>query len=106
MFYDDKYVSVLDRHAVMSYTDQSQSRAKKSKKATNQVGRRGEGQEQKEHVTFLNMTQRYEHLAFLGALPPETSDDVNCPLVAVEVRPQLFEAQLPPSLKQKKFGAM
>ena len=47
----------------------------------------------------VRITRKYEHLVHLGAL----SDGA---LVAVEVRPQSIEEQLPPSLRQKKFGAM
>lgn len=44
------------------------------------------------------LLSKYEHLVYLGAMGED--------LVAVEVKAQSIEAQLPPSLRQKKFGAM
>ena len=47
----------------------------------------------------LRMSRKYEHLVSLHHLAGDE-------LVAVEVRPSLIESQLPPSLKQKKFGVL
>ena len=45
----------------------------------------------------LRMSRKYDHLVSLHHLGGDE-------LVAVEVKPSLIESQLPPSLKQKKFG--
>ena len=47
----------------------------------------------------LRMSRKYEHLVSLHHLAGDE-------LVAVEVKPSLIESQLPPSLKQKKFGVL
>jgi len=47
----------------------------------------------------LRMSRKYQHLVSLHHL---TADQ----LVAVEVKPGVIESQLPPSLKQKKFGGL
>ena len=47
----------------------------------------------------LRMSRKYEHLVSLHHLAGDE-------LVAVEVKPSLIESQLPPSLKQKKFGQL
>ena len=53
----------------------------------------------KREARQVRITRKYEHLLHLGVLADGA-------LVAVEVRPQSIEEQLPPSLRQKKFGAM
>ena len=45
----------------------------------------------------LRMSRKYDHLLSLNHL---VGDEV----VAVEIKPSILESQLPPSLKQKKFG--
>jgi hypothetical protein len=52
----------------------------------------------------MTATKKYKHLVHLAALEP--AEDGRPSLVAVEVRPETLEAQLPASLRQKKFGAM
>ena len=47
----------------------------------------------------LRLSRKYEHLVSLHHLAGDE-------LVAVEVKPSLIESQLPPSLKQKKFGGL
>ena len=47
--------------------------------------------------TGLRMSRKYEHLLSLHHLG-------NDEIVAVEIKPGMIESQLPPSLKQKKFG--
>ena len=64
----------------------------------------------------MRVTKKYEHLVHLSAISsfsksPEKCKDVTrttpqVSLVAVEVKPQFLESQLPPSVRQKKFGAM
>ncbi|TRY62961.1 hypothetical protein TCAL_04923 [Tigriopus californicus] len=49
-------------------------------------------------ASIPKLLSKYEHLVYLGAI-----DEA---LVAVEVKAQSIEAQLPPSLRQKKFGVM
>ncbi len=102
MFYDDKYVSVLDRHSVMNNSFTNEHKIKKAKKEDGKPS----SDKDSDVVELMRMTQRYEHLAFLSTLPPENGDDLNSALVVIEVKPSALEAQLPASLKQKKFGAM
>ena len=45
----------------------------------------------------LRMSRKYDHLLSLHLLAEDE-------IVAVEVKPGVLEGQLPPSLKQKKFG--
>ena len=52
----------------------------------------------------MTFTKKYEHLVFLDSLDSDASSPPA--LVAVEVRPDSLESQLPPTLRQKKFGAM
>lgn len=75
----------------------------------------------------MSITKKYEYLAHLGLvnsptilpckkLPKDSLAEMNGTvdkstssepiLVAVEVKPQFLESQLPPSVRQKKFGAM
>ena len=76
----------------------------------------------------MSITKKYEYLTHLGVVdsskilshktPPkddnlvEVNGTIDMPtpfqpiLVAVEVKPQFLEAQLPPSVRRKKFGAM
>ena len=46
----------------------------------------------------LRMSRKYDHLVSLHHLHKDE-------IVAVEVKPSVIESQLPPSMKQKKFGA-
>ena len=46
----------------------------------------------------LRMSRKYDHLVSLHHLDKDE-------IVAVEVKPSVIESQLPPSMKQKKFGA-
>ena len=89
VLWDDANICVVDRKC------EGGDAAPRSKQA-----RDGETTTTKKHdVRQVRITRKYEHLVHLGAL----SDGA---LVAVEVRPQSIEEQLPPSLRQKKFGAM
>ena len=64
----------------------------------------------------MRVTKKYEHLVHLGTISSFPKSPVKCQddprttpqvsLVAVEVKPQSLESQLPPSVRQKKFGAM
>lgn len=74
----------------------------------------------------MRITKKYEYLTHLGYVECLTNSPVeNRPkdcqekmngisdtsssqptLVAVEVKPQFLESQLPPSVRRKKFGAM
>ena len=79
--------------------------------------------------TSMRVTKKYEHLVHLGFMEAlalcaignksdenkfnksnegsqEHSNSTQTTLVAVEVKPQFLESQLPPSVRQKKFGAM
>lgn len=53
----------------------------------------------------MTVTKKYEHLVFLDSLDGDSGASPPA-LVAVEVRPESLESQLPPTLRQKKFGAM
>ena len=86
--------------------------ASTAKKQAKSNGKNGEKTPKKKEdvisdsVNVLRLSKRYEQLAFLGTLTPENTDDVTSPLVAVEVKPHMFDNQLPPGMRQKKFGAM
>ena len=64
----------------------------------------------------MRVTKKYEHLVHLGTISSFPKSPIKCQddprttpqisLVAVEVKPQFLESQLPPSVRQKKFGAM
>ena len=103
IFYDEEFIGVLDKTIVMDIAKgvlpTSNKQAKTDKKTKNQ---------DLNHISkeVLRLSKRYEHLVFLGALKAENMEDATCPLVAVEVKPQVLERQLPPSIRQKKFGAM
>jgi hypothetical protein len=53
----------------------------------------------RQHELPIRFVQKYEHLVWLSAL-------ANNHLVAVEVRQEAIDSQLPPTLRQKKFGVM
>ena len=52
---------------------------------------------------FMYRIFRYE---VVWRQAPENDEDLTSPLVAVEVKPQVLQCQLPPSMRRKKFGAM
>ena len=71
----------------------------------------------------MRITKKYEHLVYFGSrniptvkmksnsslLPADDKENKNITqptVVAVEVKPQFLESQLPPSVRRKKFGAM
>ena len=71
----------------------------------------------------MRITKKYEHLIYFGfrnvssatnktnsnSMPIDNKENKNSLLptvVAVEVKPQFLESQLPPSVRRKKFGAM
>ncbi len=85
--YDDVSISVIYRQ--ISNFKRSPSRKKYPKKS---------GETTREEETKVTIIKKYEHLAFLDKM-------ANGNLVAVEVKPLALQEQLPPSLKQKKFGA-
>ena len=103
LFYDEELIGVLDRNIVMDISKgvlpTASKQAKTDKKSKNQdlndISK-----------SVLRLSKRYEHLVFLGALEAENMEDMSQPLVAVEVKPHVLEQQLPPSIRQKKFGAM
>ena len=103
MFYDEEYVAVLDRH---SFVNDIEKMAPAAKKKVTKSNEKSSKKESNQSVHVLRLSKRYEQLAFLGTLFPENKDDLISPLVAVEVKPQVFESQLPPSMRQKKFGTM
>merc|ERR1712018_539115 len=95
MFYDEEYIAVLDRHVVMN--DIEKMAASTAKKQAKSNGKNGEKTPKKKEdvisdsVNVLRLSKRYEQLAFLGTLIPENTDDVTSPLVAVEVKPHMFD---------------
>ena len=71
----------------------------------------------------MRITKKYEHLVYFGShnmqavgiksnsssKSIDNKDNKNSSIptvVAVEVKPQFLESQLPPSVRRKKFGAM
>ena len=95
VLWDDAAICVVDRKSTGG------DAPPRSKQAKGGGGGGGENEETRRRDTArqVRITRKYEHLLYLGAM----SDGA---LVAVEVRPQAIEEQLPPSLRQKKFGAM
>ena len=89
VLWDDANICVVDRKCEGGDVAPRSKQAKDGETATTK----------KRDARQVRITRKYEHLVHLGAL----SDGA---LVAVEVRPQSIEGQLPPSLRQKKFGAM
>ena len=102
IFYDEKFISVLDRSVVddiskgifPTSTKQAKVEGQKKSKSQEEIGK-----------NILRMSTKYSHLVCLASLKPEHDKDPTCPLLAIEVKPEVLERQLPPSLKQKKFGA-
>jgi hypothetical protein len=129
MFYDEQLIAVLDRSSVMNDTG-SASSSKQTRKSILATSNSTPGRNSPmrnspmknspmknspmkatapiDTKDWMRVTaKRFEHLIYLGTLnPADNSDDLTCPLVAVEVKPQTMESQLPPSIRQKKFGAM
>ena len=87
ILFDTSQIASLDKS--VEYGKPS-AKASKSESGKKKMGRREKS---------MRFTKKYEHLLHLSSL--EGGE-----LVAVEMKPQSVEAQLPPSLKQKKFGAM
>ena len=102
IFYDEQYISVLDRPILMNAVVPSAS--KQAKKEDSKNNKKSDVENLRKSV--LRMSKRYEHLVFLATLAPENDEDLTSPLVAIEVKPQVLQSQLPPSLRKKKFGAM
>lgn len=98
MFYDQDSVAVLDRQNLMNENG--------SASASKQLKKGGHTEKKEDFSHVMRLTKCYQHLVFLATLPPESNQDLTCPLVAVEVKPQTLESQLPPSIRRKKFGAM
>ena len=80
-----------------------------------------------ETLASMRITKKYEYLTHLGFVDSSKLSTADKPhkdslaemngiqdkptsvqpiLVAVEVKPQFLESQLPPSVRRKKFGAM
>ncbi len=93
--YDDSSISVIREAAEAALTSPSSFKSRRRKGGGG--GSRDEDSKQEASVSVLR--KKYEHLVYLGPLSDGS-------LILVEVRPRAFEEQLPPSLKQKKYGAM
>ena len=107
IFYDVDKIFVFDKSILVEQTEESTKlKSAKIQKTTSEANLSMNGHSTKTVPKQLAMrvTKKYEHLVHLAALG--SSDDSGPVLVAVEVRPEALEAQLPPSLRQKKFGAM
>jgi U3 small nucleolar RNA-associated protein 4 len=95
VLYDDVHICVAERkQPTPAAENPPSSKLAKEGDLGNNGSKKGEY-----NTKHMRITKKYEHLIYLGLL----ADDK---LVAVEVRPQSIEEQLPPSLRQKKFGAM
>ena len=103
MFYDEQLISVLDRSTLMNSVVPNASKQVK-KEGNNKDVKKTDVDTLKKSV--LRLSKRYEYLVFLATLMPENEEDLTSPLVAVEVKPQVLQNQLPPSMRRKKFGAM
>jgi len=109
LFYDEQLISVLDRPALMNCTAGVVPSASKQTKKEGLIkdsttAKKSDVEALKKSV--LRLSKRYEYLVFMGTLTPENDEDLTSPLVAVEVKPQVLQCQLPPSMRRKKFGAM
>ncbi len=93
IFHDGRYLLSVDRKPVGGTTSATPPRSKQSKRDSGKKEAEDDAKKQ------ARLVSKYNSLIHLGALADGT-------LVAVEVRPQSIEEQLPPSLRQKKFGAM
>ena len=105
LFYDDEFIAILDRNVLTNQTPLP-TLSKQAKKGSENTNKRADFDNLKKNGGVMRLAKRYEHLIFMGILPPENKEDLTCPLVAVEVKPQSLESQLPPALRKKKFGAM
>ena len=109
LFYDEQLISVLDRPALMNCTagvvpSASKQTKKEGLNKENIAKKCADVEALKKSV--MRLSKRYEYLVFMGTLTPENDEDLTSPLVAVEVKPQVLQCQLPPSMRRKKFGAM
>lgn len=94
--YDDSGISAIDRKDEFAGPGSPASKARR-RRTSSSGGKTEESAETEE--ALVTCVKKFEHLAFLRPLSDGS-------LVAVEIRPRSFEEQLPPSLKQKKYGAM
>ena len=103
IFYDVDKIFVFDKSLLAELMDEStKMKATKISKATEHNSSTTKTSVPKTSV--MRVTKKYEHLVHLAALVPSEENEPT--LVAVEVKPEALEAQLPPSLRQKRFGAM
>ena len=107
IFYDVDKIFVFDKSILAEQTEESAKLKSAKMQKTSEANISMNGHSTKIVATkelAMRVTKKYEHLVHLAALG--SGDDSGPVLVAVEVRPETLEAQLPPSLRQKKFGAM
>ena len=107
IFYDVEKIFVFDKSILIESVDDSTKMKSAKLTKTSEVNNSTNGISTKSvaKVYAMTVTKKYDHLVHLDAFGPV--DESGTPgLVAVEVRPESLESQLPPSLRQKKFGAM
>jgi len=104
IFYDVDKIFVFDKSILVAAAeDHDDENSSKSAKLNGGIPNKVSSSLPKQSP--MTVTKKYEHLVFLDSLDGDSG--VSPPaLVAVEVRPESLESQLPPTLRQKKFGAM
>ena len=105
IFYDVDKIFVFDKSTLTEEKLDALAKATKTVKLSNGTSTKAVIPKQQLAMTI---TKKYEHLVHLASVENEVArgDDATPTLVAVEVRAESIESQLPPSLRQKKFGAM
>ncbi len=102
LLYDCEMIAILDRNVLMN---ENQGLPQASKQAKNDSSKKVD-EKSLSQSGVMRISHKFKHLLFMGTLKADSEDDLTCPLVAVEVKPNVFEGQLPPSIRKKKFGAM
>ncbi len=91
--FDGSVINVIEKKSDAGKSPSSRRRRKSAS------GDFDEKDDDDDEVTTVRFVKKYEYLAHLCPLSDGS-------LVAVEIRPRTFTEQLPPSLKQKKYGTM
>lgn len=104
LLHDDSTLAVIDKekdmpepHAKLMYTDPRSTPDSTSETVSSYAGSLSPSSGKDVSTSGLRMSRKYNHLVSFTHL---SGDEV----IAIEVKPNTIEEQLPPSLKQKKFG--
>lgn len=96
ILYDSKNVCVIDKKPLQNTRPPVNKSSRNSADSVKGVNNKESCQ--------IRIKNKYEHLLFMGCV--RSRDGKGQEFVAVEVKPSTIAEQLPPSLKQKKFGVM